>query len=58
VLGGIIMIAGSGYQIMIPLFPPLIKDKGISEFYVGFIFCLYPVGGLLVSFFLGTNMTI
>jgi hypothetical protein len=43
---------------MIPLFPPLVNKKGIDKLFIGYIFCLYPVGGLIVSLFLGTNMTI
>jgi hypothetical protein len=43
---------------MIPLFPPLVNKREINEAVVGYIFCLYPIGGLIVSIFLGTNMTI
>jgi predicted MFS family arabinose efflux permease len=48
----------SGYAILIPLYPPLAKSKGISDATIGYIFCLYPVGGLLVSILLGSVMTV
>ena len=48
----------SGYAILIPLFPPLAKQKGVSDALIGYIFCLYPVGGFLVSIILGKVMTV
>ena len=50
--------ANSGYAILIPLFPPLAKEKGIDESVIGIIFCLYPVGGFIVSMILGQTMTV
>jgi predicted MFS family arabinose efflux permease len=43
---------------MAPLIPPLVKDKGINEKITGYIFSLYPVGGIIVSLLLGTNMSL
>jgi predicted MFS family arabinose efflux permease len=48
----------SGYAILIPLFPPLAKEKGISDSVIGYIFCLYPVGGFIVTLILGSVMTV
>jgi predicted MFS family arabinose efflux permease len=50
--------ANSGYSIVIPLYPPLAKDKGISDSVIGYIFCLYPVGGFIVTIVLGSVMTV
>lgn len=47
----------SGYAIVIPLFPPLAASKGIDASTIGYIFCLYPVGGFIVSLILGQNMS-
>ena len=47
----------SGYAIVIPLFPPLANSKGINSSTIGYIFCLYPVGGFIVSLILGQTMS-
>jgi predicted MFS family arabinose efflux permease len=49
-------VGGSGYSIMTPLFPPLVNHRGISEAVTGYIFCLYPVGAIIVSLILGATM--
>jgi predicted MFS family arabinose efflux permease len=48
----------SGYSILVPLYPPLAKEKGISDSVIGYIFSLYPVGGFIVSIILGSFMTV
>jgi MFS family permease len=46
----------SGYSIMTPLFPPLVSHRGLSQEVTGYIFCLYPVGAIIVSLILGATM--
>lgn len=40
-------------MMMIPLFPPLIKEKGFSEGAIGIIMCFYPIGSISTSWKLG-----
>lgn len=42
---------------MVPLYPPLAKNKGLSDELIGYIFCIYPVGSFLVTLILGKSMT-
>jgi predicted MFS family arabinose efflux permease len=51
-------IGCSGYAMIIPLFPPLAADRGVSDSIVGYIFALSPVGAVIISLILGTNMKI
>ena len=47
----------SGYSLVIPLYPPLANNKGLSDDTIGYIFCLYPVGAFLFTLILGQNMS-
>ena len=42
-------VGNSAYALILPLFPPLAMEKGVDEAYVGYIFCLYPIGAFIVS---------
>ncbi|CAK93471.1 unnamed protein product (macronuclear) [Paramecium tetraurelia] len=49
----LILMANASYMMMIPLFPPLIKEKGFTEAGIGIIMCFYPLGCILASWKLG-----
>lgn len=53
----LILMANVSYMMMIPLFPPLIKEKGFSEGVIGIIMCFYPIGSISTSWKLGKMHT-
>ena len=57
VLCFILILGYNAYALMIPMYPPLAKEKGLDSYVIGYIFCLYPVGSVIGTSRLAQSMS-
>lgn len=47
------LISGIGYSLVAPLYPNVAINKGLSEFFIGFIISMYAISNLITVPFAG-----